>query len=298
MAPQRIQFLIGDRPISLSQKVIKSYLPRLWRSHARYAVTTGYLDLEEVVAVHSEARHIALLIVLNALQASETQLGVPSELKHELTHAMNHYAGHKESPEPLMSRIFTNVARYLHLFSRHQEMTYAMSDWFTIYAAENHLSSRRLFDYVIALDFLGADMTAPLHSFLRRTRLTSADLHSPHLRRYLRPKTLKKLRTLYKDHKKELKPARNRLIAGGDLDLEEIVQQYLQDPDSIVVNPAPSKRHGCAHDDLGLCPCAHTRQPALLAPPPRIPGPSLLEHPGRSARPNMHRFNTFPSLDY
>ncbi|KAL8696626.1 MAG: hypothetical protein Q9201_007565 [Fulgogasparrea decipioides] len=300
--------------VSLPKETVKSYLPRLWQLHGELASVDGFVDLEPFVAVRNEKTRIALEVILNALEDSEAGHGVATELKMQLDDAQNRYA------EPMMSRIFKAVADLLRQFGRHQEMAYAMSEWFTVHAAEEYIPPEIMFRYIVALDRLRADMTAPLHSFLRRVCLSSADLRNPSTRRSLRPKTLKKLRTLWKDHRKTPQPARyaqGRLIAGGDLDLEEVVQRYHHDPDSILVDPSPTKRLRRTHndfddedvysrlsdafDDHDICGCGqrqlehyrfsetcprHGRRrrdldtfehQALLAPP-RMRSPLLLEH--------------------
>ncbi|KAL8733778.1 MAG: hypothetical protein Q9181_003472 [Wetmoreana brouardii] len=299
--------------VSLPKEKVKSYLPRLWQLHGELASVEGFLDLGPFFAVRNEKTRIALEVILNALEDSEAGHGVASELKTQLDDARSSYA------EPTMSSIFKAVADSLRQFGRHQEMAYAMSEWFTVHAAEEYIPPEIMFRYVVALDRLRADMTAPLHSFLRHVRLSSADLRSPSTRRSLRPKTLKKLRTLWKDHRKDLQPARHaqgRLIAGGDLDLEEVVRLYRHNPDSILADTGLTKHLRRTHDfdegdlysslsdafdDHDICGCAqehleqqrllencprHGRRrrdldtfedPALLAPP-RMRSPLFLEH--------------------
>ena len=314
MAPSRINFGVGDSLISLSRKIVKSYLPQLWRLLAQIPGFGGFVDLERLVRARTDAAYIALQILLNALRASEQGLGPSSELKDKLSRAIRLHTGHKRSPEPLSSKIFTMLASCLERFSRHEELTYAMSEWFAIHAAENDLSPATLFAYVVALDHLGADMTAPLNAFMRTGSLSPDALHNLALQRNLRPKTIKQWKRLCRDQVNELRSARHsppRLIAGTKIEVEELLEQYRRDPDSIIIDLSSPKQLCGAHDfyghrghlhpsrrrSLGDCHCddyaSHDVHCAAYGYPSWMPGPPLLDE-GRPIRPSMHRFHSLP----
>ncbi|KAL8966524.1 MAG: hypothetical protein Q9183_003337 [Haloplaca sp. 2 TL-2023] len=314
MAPSRIQFGVADSAIPLSRKVVKSYLPQLWRLLAQSPGWGGFVDLERLVRARTDAAYIALQILLNALRASEQGLGPSSELKEKLTRAIRLHTGHKRSPEPLSSKIFTMLASYLERLSRHQELTYAMSEWFAIHAAGNVLSPATLFAYVVALDHLGADMTAPLNAFMRTGSLSSDALHNLALQRKLRPGTIKQWKRLCRDQINELRSARHsppRLLAGGKVDVEELLEQYRRDPDSIIIDLSSPKQLGGAHDFYGHrghlhprrrrslddCSCndyaSHDVHCAAYGYPSWMLDPPLLDE-RRLIRPSMHRFHSLP----
>ncbi|KAL9011454.1 MAG: hypothetical protein Q9173_003699 [Seirophora scorigena] len=166
-----IEIPIGGEIIQLPNQIIKAYLPDLWRRHKRRATRTGVLRLRRFGVQDDQQARIALLIVLHALEASATESGVASELKVQLDLARDRYTLKKADPEFAMCTIFWNVATLLRPrkgLGRHPEMAYAMSGWFTDLAAEGHVHERTLVQYVLALDHLQAEMTAPLLSLLRR----------------------------------------------------------------------------------------------------------------------------------
>ncbi|KAI4127515.1 MAG: hypothetical protein LQ338_003173 [Usnochroma carphineum] len=252
-----IEFPVGGDVIRLPNEIIKSYLPNLWRHQGRRARTRGYLKLESLVVGKGKNARIALSIILRALKASETQHGVASELKHQLDAARDNYTLNQHDPERAMCSIFCNVARLLRpqsALGRHQEMAYAMSSWFTVLAAEDMLHPSTMFGYIQALDLLHADLTGPLLSFLRHTRISQADLRELTAERLLRPRTLKKFKAMWKDHQKKLRSERqldvsleDDVLTGRDFDWKQLKQQYDNDPDSIIIDLRPAQ-HRDFHD--------------------------------------------------
>ncbi|KAL8868599.1 MAG: hypothetical protein Q9174_004883 [Haloplaca sp. 1 TL-2023] len=310
MAHSIIRFDVGESRFSLSRRVVKSYLPHLWRVLARNSGFNRVVDLERLVATRTDASHLALRILLHALKAPEQGLGPSTELKGRLTEVIRRlHSGHKRSPEPVSSKVFTKLASHLQRLSRHQELTYAMSEWFAIHAAENNLSRATLFAYIIALDHLGADMTAPLNAFMRTGPVSPAKLQILALERQLRPKTIKMWRKLCQDQMKELGSARclsPQLVAGGKVDIEELVEQYRRDPDSIIIDLSNPRHCGGTYDlrdheghcrprrrrSLDDCHCSdytpHDIHCAAYGHPPW-----MLDQE-RLIRPSMHRFHSLP----
>ncbi|KAL9026680.1 MAG: hypothetical protein Q9196_004693 [Gyalolechia fulgens] len=317
---QHILFAVGEDLISLSNATIKSYLPNLWRSMGRRAMIEGHIDLESLVIGRGLNTRLALSIILNALKASESETGVSNELKRELDDARATYAAAEPDPEGAMLRIFKSVAILLsphNALGRHDEMAYAMSEWCTILATEDDMHPATIFDYILVLDLLQADVTGPLHSLLRRSRISPASIRRLDAEGGLRPRTMKKFRELWKDHRKSWGPeSRLRaspdsdLIPGHYLSLTELIRRWHQNPESITVDLGPKRRRDhrrydedegwSAYDDIRCddptCICEplgynHHRRlangpllvprwqhPAMIAPPPRIPSPMLLGH--------------------
>ncbi|KAI4115721.1 MAG: hypothetical protein LQ345_003741 [Seirophora villosa] len=241
-----IEIPIGGEIIQLPKQIIKAYLPDLWRRNKRRAMRTGLLRLPRFGVRDSQQTQLALLIILHALEASATESGVASELKAQLDLARDRYTLKKADPEFSMCIIFWNVATLLQPrlgFGRHQEMAYAMSGWFTDLAAEGHVHERTLVQYVLALDQLEAEMTAPLLCLLRRVDVRLSAIREWSYQRRFRPATLKKMESLVKSRPRmdALGPS-NQMVLGGDLHLSEILEQYKRDPDAILVNFGP-KRH-------------------------------------------------------
>ncbi|KAL8903143.1 MAG: hypothetical protein Q9171_007503 [Xanthocarpia ochracea] len=240
------EFPLSNKVIKLPNEILKSYLPRLWRLEGRWAKAKGYLDLEELGIVRGHYCQVALLVLLKALKASDSGYGVASELKTQLGRALADHASHAPSPGHAMAKIFGNVAKLIRKLSRHQEMAYAMTEWFATFAAENNIHPEPMFHYIVALDQLRVNMTGPLRSLLRHGPLTSADITI--ICEPLRPKTRKTLISLWKEHKKQGLSRRStpsseqRLVEGGDVCWRDIKRKYLQDPDSIIVRLGPRNR--------------------------------------------------------
>ncbi|KAI4145245.1 MAG: hypothetical protein L6R39_003882 [Caloplaca ligustica] len=290
---RNVDFPIGGEIIRLPNEIIKSYLPNLWRYQGRRAVSRGCLELEPLVRGRGTNARIALFIILRALKASQTQHGVAKELRMQLNAAGDTYALSAPNPERAMCNIFCNVARLLRpgsALGRHQEMAYAMSDWFTTLAAEYMIGPGTMFRYLQALDVIGADMTAPLHSFLRHMPVSQGKLQELASERLFRPRTLKKFTALLKDHQKKLRSRspldlspEEGVVSGRDLNWKELRQQWESDPDSVMIDLRPTQyRQGHSYDsddsystysdtDYDDCLYIHRypplhRRPALLGP--------------------------------
>ena len=330
-----VQFLFGENILLLSNETIKSYLPNLWRLRKHYLTTRNHIHLEDLISGKDENARVALTIILNALKGSETQYGVASELKLQLDDARDNHAADSRDPEWATCTTFCNVARLLRpqsALGRHPLMAYAMAEWFTILAAESVLRADTLFSYLLALDRLGADMTDPLHAFLRNIDVYPCELRKWTLKRVFRPKTLKKMNSLLMDRwQKEgsvvaaAKKKKNCIVAGGDLHLEEIIERYYRDPDSVTVDlghrrydhpegeylalttdddlvcDCERKHHSCLeHSYLEPQPCPFEpcwqhHQPQILPPLPpssRYLGPPIA--PTFDTRPPLQRFHTSP----
>ncbi|KAL8960870.1 MAG: hypothetical protein Q9193_002495 [Seirophora villosa] len=241
-----IDIPIGGKIIQLPKQIIKAYLPDLWRRNKRRAMRTGLLRIPRFGVEDNHQTRMALLIILHALEASATESGVASELKAQLDLARDSYTLKKVNPEAAMCTIFWNVATLLRPragLGRHPEMAYAMSGWFTDLAAEGHVHERTLVRYVLALDHLEAEMTAPLLCLLRRVDVRLSEIRRWNYERLFRPATLKKLENLVKSRPRlgALGPG-NQMVLGGDLNPSEILEQYYRDPDAILVKFGP-KRH-------------------------------------------------------
>ncbi|KAI4277974.1 MAG: hypothetical protein LQ337_001357 [Flavoplaca oasis] len=245
-------FPLGDTSISLPNDIIKSYLPTLWRYYGRRALAKGYLDLEGLRIVQGPCCRTALSVLLRALEFSEAGHGVSSELKKQLDRSLTVHANHHQLPELAMSKIFRNVAILVYKTGQNKEMTYAMAEWFAVFAAEHRIRTQGLVNYITALDKLGADMKGPLHTLLRETRLRSS--HVETICGKLRPSTRKSLRRLWRDQnrlhqpRRAILPPREDLIEGGDLCTRDIIRIHQDDPDSIVVRLGP--RHRIPRDDF------------------------------------------------
>lgn len=248
---EHTRFPFDDLSIALPNKIIKSYLPRLWKYTGVRARAEGFLDLEGRGIVQGRYSHAALAVILRALKFSEAGRGVSSELKSQLDRALADHA-HSPSFDHVMSRIFNNVAKLVCKTGHNKEMAYAMADWFQVYAAENYIHPESLFNYIIALDGLQADMTGPLHTLLREESLRSADVQI--IWKYLRPITRKKLTSLWNDHIRTVKPRRairapgHGLIEAGDWSWGEIERRYREDPDPIIIRLG--RRHRALRDDF------------------------------------------------
>ncbi|KAL8996402.1 MAG: hypothetical protein Q9188_006577 [Gyalolechia gomerana] len=335
---QHIEFPVGEDTISLSNATIKSYLPNLWRRNGRRAMTRGHIDLEELVIGKGKNARLALAIILYALKASESEAGVSSELKRRLDHARANCAATEPDPEQATHKIFKSVATLLRPYNalgRHNEMAYAMSEWCTVVVAEDDMHPSTIFQYILALDQLHADVTAPLHSLLRRCPISPAQVRHLAADRLLRQRTMKKFRNLWKDYQKSWgskshlrRSLDSDLISGIYLDVEELIQQWEDDPDSITIDLGPKRQrdhHRCeendgwsAYDDIAcddpVCVCGpsgynyHRRlanepllvprwQRPVMVAPPRIPSPLLLGHRALppspfAARPLIRRNRT------
>ncbi|KAL8693241.1 MAG: hypothetical protein Q9218_001914 [Villophora microphyllina] len=327
-SPKEISFVLDHTEVeALPRATVRLYLRRLWRSQVAFISATGYIDLNVVVIRANAHAGIAMGILFDALADPGTDFGVATKLKSRLDVEASRYA-HTMAPEHIMLRKFTNLARILHAFSGHQELKYAMSEWFTIYAAETVLSGDTLFEYVLALDDLEVDMTGPLHALLRRTRISPSVWQSIQHSRRLRPKTSRKLFYLVKDQQKKTQSARHvegGLITGGDLRPEDIIEHWLNDPESVLIDLGAPKCHrheseygrrtpslmiGDIHDDCRLHPysddCLHERwcpdrypvhgPHSPYSTPPRIPSPIPWRPAG--SRPLMSRSITYPRLIY
>ncbi|KAL8718290.1 MAG: hypothetical protein Q9225_004553 [Loekoesia sp. 1 TL-2023] len=275
----------------------------------------GLFNLERLVTGTGNNGLIAINIILDALKESETQCGVATELKTQLDVARDSYAADKADPERAMCSIFCNVAEFLdprYALGRQKGMAYAMSEWFTILAAENVIHPEILFKYVLALDKLRADMTDPLHAFLRYVDVHPSNIQDWAAWRVFRPRTLKKMKALSKGcHRKEGPAAGNHLYTGRDLHWKDIKDQWRHDPDSIIVDLGPKRHREYQHyeddddystfDDIDydnrVCPCGPMRcnhhsclphQP-LLGPHPWIPPPygPQWQHPVLMAPPRL-----------
>ncbi|KAL8711876.1 MAG: hypothetical protein Q9220_003820 [cf. Caloplaca sp. 1 TL-2023] len=237
---QRIELQVGHDSITLPKETIKSYLPRLWRRNGHQALASGYLDLTVLVETRGTAAQTALCVILRALKDLE-ESGVASELKAQLSMIEDRCASERS-----VRSIFHWIAKLLHPHGPlgcHREMVYAMSEWFSLHAAENTLEPEHIFAYIVALDWLQADMTGPLHSCLRQLSISPNDARRLSAHGLLRRKTVKKLYQLCQDdwkrngHKRALvHSSSHRLIEGGDLTIEDIIRQYQKDPDSILIN--------------------------------------------------------------
>ncbi|KAL9016648.1 MAG: hypothetical protein Q9185_006021 [Variospora sp. 1 TL-2023] len=244
--PHRIiEIPIGRDVVYLPKEIIRSYLPDLWRRNGRYAMRTGYLELPRFGVRDNQQTRIALFIVLRALEASATDGGVASELRTHLDFARRDCTLGGPNPERAMCRIFCNVATLLrpgHAFGRHTEMAYAMSGWFTDLAAEGELHEDTLLKYVIALDWLQAEMTAPLFCFLKQVDVRLIDLRHWNDDGLFRSTTLKKMKNLVKNRPRIATLATGgHLVRGGDLHLKEIMDQWKRDPNSIIVEFPPER---------------------------------------------------------
>ncbi|KAL8802987.1 MAG: hypothetical protein Q9223_006416 [Gallowayella weberi] len=265
--PQITHFPFGDRAILVPNEIIKTYLPRLWLEISRRPLSQGYLSLDSLVAGYDESGEIALSIILKALKNSETNNGVASELKRQLNKVLDRDARCAASPEEFMRRVFEMIAVLLCPGGRlgcHPEITYALSEWFDLYSTKNHLHARTLVNYICALDILRAEMTGPLLCLLRQVVITRASLRRLSECTILRRKTLRKLRSLW-DNQREtnmrqwqlaLPPNHNHhsdnshLISGRYLDLDTVVERFLHDPDSIIMNLKADPRRWSRH--IGL----------------------------------------------
>ncbi|KAL8800874.1 MAG: hypothetical protein Q9182_004848 [Xanthomendoza sp. 2 TL-2023] len=263
--PQITHFPFGGRAILVPNEIIKTYLPRLWLEISRRPLSHGYLSLECLVAGYGEPSEIALSIILKALKNAETHNGVASELKRQLNKVLDRDARCAACPEEFMKRVFEMIAVLLRPEGRlgcHPEITYTLSEWFDLYSTENHLHGRTLVNYIIALDILRAEMTSPLLCLLRQVVITPASLRRLSERSILRRKTLSKLRSLWMNQRETdmrerqlaLPPNHHRhhsdnnhLISGRYLDLDTVVERFLHDPDSIIMNLKADPRRWSRH---------------------------------------------------
>ncbi|KAI4250952.1 MAG: hypothetical protein LQ352_005162 [Teloschistes flavicans] len=323
--PRQIGFILdGFKFDTIPRELVKSYLPHLWVSQAPFLSTTGCIDLDPIVIRGHENTLTAFKIICDVLNNPGIELGVASKLRTRLDAEADRCA-HKVAPEHTMLRIFKDLADLLRAFSGRQELTYAMSEWFTLHAADTDLSAGILMSYVAGLDDLRVDMTGPLHALLRRTHILPSTLRNLQQTNRLRPKTIRKLNNLQKNLQKELQPAKRRhangrFIAGGDLRPEDIEEIWRNDPDAITIDLGRSSRRqrhelglhahiphlniDDVYDDHHLYPHAPRaiagspwhdaylphRQAGLLGPP-RMPSPMPMMHPG--GRPQMVRHHTF-----
>ncbi|KAI4202293.1 MAG: hypothetical protein LQ350_002677 [Teloschistes chrysophthalmus] len=322
-SPKRIGFILDGYKIgTIPKELVKNYLPRLWASQVPFISATGYINLSSIVNTGSKHNLTAFHIICDILDVG-TDLGMATKLRKRLDNEADGCA-HLIAPEQTMFKIFRDLAVLIRTCSRHQELTYAMSEWFTLHAAETDLTARRLMEYVAALDMLRVDMTGPLHALLRQKHVPAATLRNLHRTTCLRPKTIRTLTNLQKNIKKELRPARHPnggLIAGGDLRPEDIEDIWHVDPDAITIDLDRAARHyrhevdlhrhiphlphltiGDVYDEHHLHPHGpraiaampwhdgHLPNPALLGPP-RMPSPIPMIHPG--VRPQVMRHHTF-----
>ncbi|KAL8782143.1 MAG: hypothetical protein Q9213_005647 [Squamulea squamosa] len=293
----QIDFPCGDKIITLPTEIIKSYLPRLWQSVGRWAKAEGWLDLEGLSIVQGRHCQKALHVILKALKKSQAGCGVASELKAQLDRVRADNANRAPSPEYTMSKIFSNVAKLVRKLGPHQEMAYAMTEWFAIFAAERLIHPESMFQYIIALDRLRVNMTGPLHALLQDYHWDAADIQL--ICESLRRPTGKRLISLWKDYKKQdssrrsaLPPGRG-LIEGGDICLRDILRQYRRDPDSIIVRVGSRNRklRDWYDSDDGYLTDTDTIDDDEFRPytlgPPRIRDPS-----------SYHPFHGFPHVPH
>ncbi|KAL8697364.1 MAG: hypothetical protein Q9224_002356 [Gallowayella concinna] len=347
---QATNFPFGGRAILVPNEILKTYLPRLWLENSRRALSNGYLNLESLLAGYGESGEIALSVILRTLKNSETHNGVASELKRQLNKVLDRDARRAASSEDFIRRVFEMIAVLLcprGQLGCHPEISYAMSEWFDLYSTGDHLHTQTLICYIYALDILRAEMTSPLLCFLRQVSMTPASLRRLSRCTILRPKTLRKLRSLWNNQREtdvqkwqlSLAPSHQRcsnnspLVSGRYLDLDSVVDQFLRNPDSIIMDlradPRRCSRHigvedGYSstsdtsededflhygprrlgtHDISSYHPFA--RHPygayhpeAWLAQPGRSPSPRLIEagHPMPiSRRPNFARVHSLPA---
>ncbi|KAL8635820.1 MAG: hypothetical protein Q9228_006728 [Teloschistes exilis] len=319
-SPKRIGFILDGFSFgTVPKELVKNYLPRLWTSQAPFISATGYINLNFIVNTGSKNNVTAFHIICDVLN-TDTDLGMATKLRKRLDVQADQCA-HMIAPEQAMLKIFKDLAVLIRTCSRHHELTYAMSEWFTLHAAETDLTTRRLMEYVAALDLLRVDMTGPLHALLRQSHISAATLRNLQRTTRLRPKTFKTLNNLQKNMQKEIRPARHpdgHLIAGGDLRPEDIEEIWRADPDAITIDlDRASRRHwqeielhrhtphiphlniADLYDEHHLHPHGpraiaaapwhdgHLPHPALLGPPSPMP----MIRPG--VRPQMVRHHTF-----
>ncbi|KAI4178080.1 MAG: hypothetical protein LQ346_007572 [Caloplaca aetnensis] len=235
-----IEILLGEETIRLPNEIIRTYLPNLWRYSGRRATIRGIINLERVMEGKPESKRLALSIILRALEASKTDRGVASELKLQLHLAHDRHVMNHPDPERAMCITFSNVVKLLEprsLLGRNEELAYALSEWFTTLAAENILQQGTVIHYVKALDRLRAEMTGPVLALLR------CDVRDSHLQcwtraRCFRQTTLRKMRSLMASRPRQgLSLPNHGLVRGGDVDPLDVLDLYMHDPDSIMIDP-------------------------------------------------------------
>ncbi|KAL8929297.1 MAG: hypothetical protein Q9208_001380 [Pyrenodesmia sp. 3 TL-2023] len=318
-----VEISVGQETISLPNEIIKTYLPNLWRRQSGRLMASGNINLERLAQGERRNVRLALSIILNALEAAKANHGVASELRWQLHEAWSNHATDDMDPEQEMCTTFCDVVELLKpgsAFGSNDEMTYALSEWFTTLAAEGDLHPRTMFRYVKALDRLRTDMTGPVLALLRCYDFRQSDLQRWTRRRFFRPATLKKLRSLMRSRPREGSVAPiHGLIRGGDLDPEQIWDLSQVDPDSIIIDLDRLNRIGYAPysdsesedgsyipfdepylppiDPVGLGPhhlgFPHHSQRLMALPPRTLPyrcrSPRLIEHDTTIARPGLPR---------
>ncbi|KAL9579010.1 MAG: hypothetical protein Q9212_005351 [Teloschistes hypoglaucus] len=322
-SPKRIGFILNGFAFgTIPKELVKNYLPRLWTSQVPFISATGYIDLSSIVNTRSKHNQTAFHIICDILD-TDMGLGMATKLRKRLDIEADGCA-QTTAPEQNMFKIFKDLAVLIRTCSRHQELTYAMSEWFTLHAAETKLTTFRLMGYVAALDNLRVDMTGPLHALLRQTHIPASMLRNLQRTARLRPKTIKTLRNLQTNIQKEFRPTRHPdagLVAGGDLRPEDLEEIWRVDPDAITIDLHRASRHyrhevdlhrhiphiphlniEDVYDEHRLHPhgpraiaampwhAGHLPHPALLGPP-RMPSPIPMIHPG--VRPQVMRHHTF-----
>ncbi|KAL9604146.1 MAG: hypothetical protein Q9219_000734 [cf. Caloplaca sp. 3 TL-2023] len=256
----QIEVLIGNDAIFLSCLTIKSYLPNLWRLHGRKMLAKGYYHPERDLINHGPNISNALLIIFDALEAFQAQSGAATELRLRLNRMKEINRAYEKDPERVTAMTFCNVARLFdpnQAFGHRQEIAFAMSEWFVQLAATENLLPATMLRCISALDHLHADISAPLNAFLKSYSISSVELRELSNTRWVRPKTMRLFRALWREYRGTAGPSGNIAastrppnILGGDLDIRDIIQQWHRDPDSIKIDLRPKRRrHDAIYDD-------------------------------------------------